>query len=88
VLERLGSELDKVSRLVFRGDPTKRQHTVRSNAALRRVLGQVGTTGDRLSMARDVLLGLSRVAPFVVSLGHDWIVPEFEARLGAVSKDI
>jgi len=24
----------------------------------------------------------------VVSLGHDWIVPEFEARLGAVSKDI
>src|SRR5690349_12071704 len=31
VLERLGGELDKVSRLVFRGDPTKRRHTVRSN---------------------------------------------------------
>jgi magnesium transporter len=88
VLERLGAELDKVSRTVFRGDPSKREHAVRSNAALRRLLSQVGATGDRLSLARDVLLGLARIAPFVVSLGHDWIVPEFEARLGAVSKDI
>jgi magnesium transporter len=88
VLEGLGVELDKVSRIVFRGDPSKRQHTVRSNAALRRVLSRVGATGDRLSLARDALLGLSRIAPFVLSLGHDWIVPEFEARLSAVSKDI
>jgi magnesium transporter len=88
VLERLGGELDKVSRMVFRGDPSKRQHTVRSNAALRRVLGRVGATGDRLAIARDALLGLSRIAPFVLSLGHEWIVPEFEARLNAVSKDI
>jgi magnesium transporter len=88
VLERLGAKLDKVSRTVFRGDPSKREHAVRSNAALRRLLSQVGATGDRLSLARDVLLGLARIAPFVLSLGHDWIVPEFEARLGAVSKDI
>jgi magnesium transporter len=88
VLERLGGELDKVSRKVFRGDPSKRQHTVRSNVALRGVLGRVGATGDRLAIARDALLGLSRIAPFVLSLGHEWIVPEFEARLNAVSKDI
>jgi magnesium transporter len=88
VIERLGADLDRVSRTVFRGDPSKREHVVRSNAALRRLLSQVGAIGDRLSLARDVLLGLARIAPFVVSLGHDWIVPEFEARLGAVSKDI
>jgi magnesium transporter len=88
VLERLGSELDKVSRQVFRGDPSKRQHTVRSNTALRRVLSRVGAIGDRLAIARDALLGLSRIAPFVLSLGHKWIVPEFESRLNAVSKDI
>jgi magnesium transporter len=88
VLERLGGELDKVSRTVFRGDPTKRQHTVRSNAALRGVLSRVGTIGDRLAIARDALLGLSRIAPFVLSMGHKWIIPEFEARLNAVSKDI
>jgi Mg2+ and Co2+ transporter CorA len=35
VLERLGSELDKISTSVFRGDPNKRRHTVHSNQALR-----------------------------------------------------
>jgi len=88
VLERLGGDLDRVSRMVFRGDPSKRKHTVRSNASLRRVLSHVGATGDRLATARDALLGLSRIAPFVLSLGHEWIVPEFEARLNAVSRDI
>jgi magnesium transporter len=34
VLERLGSDLDKVSRSVFRGDVSKRKHTVRSNKSL------------------------------------------------------
>jgi magnesium transporter len=88
ILERLAGELDNVSRMVFRGDPTRRQHTVRSNAALRGVLSRVGGTGDRLALARDALLGLSRIAPFVLSLGHKWIIPEFEARLNAVSKDL
>ena len=88
VLERLAGELDKVSRMVFRGNPETRRHTVRSNAALRGVLNQVGATGDRLSMARDVLLGLSRIAPFVLSLGHGWIIAEFKERLEAVSKDV
>jgi magnesium transporter len=88
VLERLGAELDKVSRSVFRGDPAKLKRVVRSNEALRRTLIAVGAIGDRLSLARDVLLGVSRIAPFVTSLGKDWIIPEFEARLGAVTKDI
>jgi magnesium transporter len=88
VLERLGAELDKVSRSVFRGDPAKLKRVVRSNEALRRTLIAVGAIGDRLSLTRDVLLGVSRIAPFVTSLGKDWIIPEFEARLGAVTKDI
>ena len=88
VLERLGSELDKISRSVFRGDPNKRLHTVRSNEALRAMLSAVGSIGDRMSQARDVLLGLGRIAPYVEGLRLPWIVPEFENRLGAVSKDI
>jgi magnesium transporter len=88
VLETLAADLDKVSRTVFRGDPSKREHTVRSNATLRILLSRVGATGDRLSLARDVLLGLSRIAPFVISLGNAWIIPEFEPRLAAISKDL
>ncbi len=88
VLERLASDLDKISRSIFRGDPKKRHRAVRSNAQLRRFLFVVGSTGDRLALARDVLLGMSRIAPFVLSIRHDWIVPEFEARLTAVAKDV
>jgi magnesium transporter len=88
VLEHLASELDKTSRAVFRGDPTRLAKTVRSNAALRQALVVIGRIGDRLSFARDVLLGVDRVVPFVLGLKHAWIVPEFEDRLGAVAKDV
>jgi magnesium transporter len=88
VLERLGGELDKVSRSVFRGDPSRPKHIVRSNNALRRALTAVGTTGDRLALARDALLGVSRIAPFVLSLRKDWITPEMQAKLEAVQKDV
>jgi magnesium transporter len=88
VLERLAGDLDNISRSIFRGDPTQRQHTVRSNAALRRILFMVGSTGDRLALARDVILGIARIAPFVLSVRQNWIIPEFETRLGAVVKDV
>jgi magnesium transporter len=87
-LENLGAELDKVSRAVFRGDPSRPKHIARSNTALRRALTSVGSTGDRLTLARDALLGVGRIAPFVLSLRKSWIVPEFEARLEAVLKDV
>jgi magnesium transporter len=88
VLERLGAELNKVSRSVFRGDPTQPRRVARSNNALRRALIAVGATGDRLALARDALLGIGRIAPFVLSLRKNWIIPEFEARLEAVVKDV
>jgi magnesium transporter len=88
VLERLGSDLDRVSRSIFRGDASKRKHTVRSNRSLRRVLSSVGATGDRLSLARDALLGLGRIAQFGATLDQAWLGAEFKTRLGAVSRDI
>lgn len=88
VLERLRSELDEVSKSVFRGNPDKLGHTVRSTDALRRTLTTVGRIGDRLSIARDVLLGVGRIAAFVLSLEQKWVVPEVEHRLKAVAKDI
>jgi magnesium transporter len=88
VLEHLGAELDKVSKSVFRGDPSRARHTVRSNDALRRALTAVGTTGDRLALARDALLEVSRVAPFVLSLRRSWITSEMQSKLEAVQKDV
>jgi magnesium transporter len=88
VLERLRSELDEVSKSVFRGNQDKLGHPVRSTDALRRTLTTVGRIGDRLSIARDVLLGVGRIAAFVLSLEQKWVVPEVEHRLKAVAKDI
>jgi magnesium transporter len=88
VLERLGADLNKVSQSVFRGDPSRPRQIVRSNNTLRRALMAVGKSGDRLALTRDALLGIGRISPFVLGLRKDWIVPEFEARLEAVTKDI
>jgi magnesium transporter len=88
VLERLGAELTKVSKSVFRGDPSRSEHVARSSNALRQALVAVGATGDRLVLTRDALLGIERIAPFVVSLRKNWIVPEFEARLEVIIKDV
>jgi magnesium transporter len=88
VLERLGSELDQISRSVFHGNPDKRRRVVRSNQGLRQTLTAIGVIGNRLSQARDVFLGIGRIVPFVVGPRHEWIVPEFESRLGAVSQDV
>jgi len=88
VLEQLGVDLDKMSRSIFRGDPTTRQHTVRSNKALRRVLSTVGRVGDRLTLARDTLLGLGRIAQFVETLDQKSITQDCKVRLGALAKDI
>jgi magnesium transporter len=88
VLERLGGELNKVSRSVFRGDPSRPRHIARSSRALRQGLTSVGVTGDRLALTRDALLGIGRIAPFVLSVRKGWIVPEFETRLEAMVKDI
>ena len=88
VLERLAGELDKISRSIFRGNLSKKRNTMRSNEMLRRALRDVGTIGDRLSLARDVFLGVDRIVPFVLGLKQDWIMGEFGSRLEAVHKDV
>ena len=88
VLERLAEELNRLSKSVFRGKAGKARHTARSTAALRHALTAIGTIGDRSSQARDVFLGVDRIVPFVVGLKPDWIIPEFEHRLAAITKDV
>ena len=88
VLEQLGAELDKISHAVFRVHPNRAHRKTRSGAGLRHALAMLGRIGDRVSKAREVLLGVDRVVPFVLSLKHDWIVPEFADRLNAVAKDV
>jgi len=88
ILKELGTELDGISRQVFRGDTSDPGHDVRSSRRLRRALTRVGSIGDRVSQGRDVLLGLGRVASFTADLGADWIDKDFRVRIAAVVKDV
>jgi magnesium transporter len=88
VLEHLASELDKTSRTVFRGNLRRKRNTVRASETLRGALRDVGRIGDRLSLTREVFLGIDRIVAFVLSLKQDWIAAEFGSRLEGVARDV
>jgi magnesium transporter len=88
VLEHLGTAIDEVSKSVFRGKMSSLKDPNKSTATLHRTLSKVGALGDRLSKARDVLLGVGRIAAFSGDVCHEWLAPEFRDRLAAVSKDV
>ena len=62
MLEGLRGEPDRIARQVFHGNPANPSHTVRSTTELRQTLSAVGAIGERVSQARDVLLGVGRIA--------------------------
>jgi magnesium transporter len=88
VLEHLGATTDTLSRTVFRGGLVRSKRPVRSSRKMREALANVGDLADRLAMARDVLLGVGRIASFANDVGSEWITPSSKKRLEAVSKDV
>jgi magnesium transporter len=88
VLEHLGATTDMLSRAVFKGGLVRSKRPVRSSRKLREALENVGDLADRLAKARDVLLGVGRVATFAGDIGSEWITPASKKRLESVSKDV
>jgi len=69
VLEHLGAEVDRLSRGVFKGGLVRTKRPVRSSRRMREALENIGELADRLAKARDVLLGVGRVASFAGDVG-------------------
>ncbi len=88
LLERARERLDQVGKAVFRSNTRSQRSAVRSNEALRGLLRELGAIAERISLIRDSLLGVGRIAPFAVENAQEWIEPAFAVRLGAVIKDI
>lgn len=88
VLEHLAAAVDDVSRSVFRGNLKGSASPRSSNFTLRRALAKVGALGDRSSKARDVLLGVGRMATFTSDICHDMLSVEFRDQFHAISKDV
>jgi magnesium transporter len=88
VLEHLGATTDALSKDVFKGGLIKSKKPVRSSRRLREALQQVGAMADKLARARDVLLGVQRIAAFAGDVGNEWMTPSAKKRLDSVSKDV
>lgn len=88
VLEHLGAKTDKLSRAVFKGGLVRSRRPVRSSRRLREALESIGELADRHAKARDVLLGVGRLATFAGDVGSEWITTASKRRLESVSKDV
>jgi magnesium transporter len=89
ILEQIATELNEISRRVFKGhDSPRRDPAGRSARGLRQALVDVGERGERLSQIRETLLGMQRIASFVAEKGHEWIGDDVQARLRTATGDL
>lgn len=86
ILETIRTELDDISRLVFR--PEIRRTPAQADRQLRTTLRGIGRAGDRLSNLRDTLLGLQRIVQFSALHASTYVPPEERPRLNTLQQDI
>ncbi len=82
-LERAGAECDELSRGAFRGGGNAKVST-----NLRAALTRVGGLADRTSHVRDALLGLGRIAAFVMESGIEGAPTVNAGRMKAIRADV
>jgi magnesium transporter len=88
LLERTREHLDEISRGVFQASPEQIRKVARSNEKLRGMLRRLGRIGQGISMIRDSMLGVGRIAGFAQENAKAWIAPDCLTRLKAVGLDI
>ncbi|HEY3817468.1 MAG TPA: magnesium transporter CorA family protein [Polyangiaceae bacterium] len=81
-LERAGAECDELSRSAFRNG--RGQPTAKTRTALQRV----GGVADKASSIRDSLLGLGRIAAFVMESDFEGAPAVSPARIKAIRADV
>ncbi|MGH3265623.1 MAG: CorA family divalent cation transporter, partial [Trebonia sp.] len=88
VLEAVGTDLDQLSRDVFRPETLRVHRLRRQTVEMLRVLTTVGRSGELNSGIRDSLLGLTRIAVFSAEAAADWTPPTLLARLATIRQDL
>ena len=82
-LERAGAECDDLSRSAF-GNASRGKLSVNTRTSLKRV----GGVADKASRIRDSLLGLGRIAAFVMESGIEGAPSVSAARIKAIRADV
>ncbi len=88
-LENINSDLDSLSQTVFdQGGEQPREGPIKDTKNLRRVLGAIAGNGNLASKISDVLLGMSRMLPFVSAEAASYLSPEETAKIKSLGRDI
>jgi magnesium transporter len=83
-LERAGADCDELARIAFRRASDRSQTSTNLSASLRRV----GDVAERASRIRDVLLGLGRIAAYVMESGIEGAPAVSATRMKAIRADV
>lgn len=89
-MERVGADLDEVSRHIFHGGAEQggRMKPIRYEADLQSILKAIGRSGDLTSNIRDSLLGIGRMLAYVAANVPDGIPASARGRIKTLRQDI
>ena len=87
VLERVGADLELLSRQIFRAREGEKNAN-KIDAQLRATLRAIGRGGERLANLRDSLVGMQRITVYVHDVGAGWIKKDMLQRFSTLRKDI
>ncbi len=89
-MEKVGAELDEVSRNIFNGHLDRTQHPkpIKYEADLQSILQIVGRSGELTSNVRDSLLGIGRVLAFIATNVQEKLAADPKMRIKTLRQDI
>lgn len=88
VLERIGFDLESLSRDIFEAPPTAAGTPSGGRRDFRPILHAIGRSGDLTSKARDSLLGINRIVTFLMQSDEIQVRKENRPRVKTMSRDI
>ncbi|MCC7167334.1 MAG: magnesium transporter CorA family protein [Rhodospirillales bacterium] len=88
VLERIGMDLETLSREIFQAQPSSKRAGLYPDRDLQAILLRVGRNGDLASKVRDSLLGISRLLAFLNQATEEWNEVETLNRVKTINRDI
>ncbi len=88
LLEKIASDLGRVSRRVFRREDPRTSRGLKLNRLLRDMLSAIGDDGEHLSQIRESLMGLQRIIGFTGDAGTQWLKQDIQGRLKTMRQDL
>ena len=87
-LETIAADMTAISQRVFRRNDTRQPNIREMHKILRRMLSQIGYTGEHLSQIRETLLGLQRIITYTMETCRTWDETDFLDRLSTARHDL